>query len=331
MMISLEMYKESIKDYEMEQLIKERDRLFKEIKDFENNQIKEEDLMQHPSPIVIYQMNNEYLSIVSILINEKTDELKDQYWEKIELLDFNETKSHQEDVLVYLIKKNLKTERCWVHIVSLEDKFIVGTLLEEPSQDFGYHKGETIAFFCEKDENDEVIYICDMNPSKTLTSKDLEDGTLLKNAITAFNKDSNEENFFEILELLRDSYVWIPCNAIFDDSDYHKIAEMIEKNKDNLKDLVGTTLTNEKDIRMVPDILKNGDHYFFPVFTTCEDMGEYGRSFSKVEKHFLEAIILAKNNKINVEGIVINAFSEAFVLNREIFDFVENAKSRIIE
>ena len=89
-------------------------------------------------------------------------------------------------------------------------------------------------------------------------------------------------------------------------------------------------LSNQENIRMVPDILQNGDDFFFPAFISTEDMGEYGQHFSKVQKHFLEVIALARNNEKNVAGIVINAFTEPWVLDREIFDLVENMKSRLI-
>ena len=76
--------------------------------------------------------------------------------------------------------------------------------------------------------------------------------------------------------------------------------------------------------------MQNGDDFFFPAFISTEDMGEYGQHFSKVQKHFLEVIALARNNEKNVAGIVINAFTEPWVLDREIFDLVENIKSRLI-
>ena len=65
---------------------------------------------------------------------------------------------------------------------------------------------------------------------------------------------------------------------------------------------------------MIPDILQKGDEFFFPVFSSAEEMGEYGERFSKIEKHFLEVANLARNNEKNVKGIVINAFTESFVI-----------------
>lgn len=58
-------------------------------------------------------------------------------------------------------------------------------------------------------------------------------------------------------------------------------------------------------------------------------MVEYGNRFSKVQKHFLETLVLAKNNDKDLAGIVINAFSEPYVLDKELWDLVEEMKSRI--
>ena len=86
-------------------------------------------------------------------------------------------------------------------------------------------------------------------------------------------------------------------------------------------------LTNQDELRMVPDILQNGEDYFFPVFTTAKEMGEYGENFSKVERHFLEAANLARNNDKQVVGIVINAFSEPFVIPLDLFDLIADLPS----
>ena len=44
---------------------------------------------------------------------------------------------------------------------------------------------------------------------------------------------------------------------------------------------------------------------------------------------FIRLTLLATNNKKNVAGIVINAFTEPFVVERSLFDMVEKMKSRI--
>ena len=41
-------------------------------------------------------------------------------------------------------------------------------------------------------------------------------------------------------------------------------------------------------------------------------------------EHFPKAADLARNNEMSVKGIVINAFTEPFVVPREMFDVIEN-------
>ena len=89
----------------------------------------------------------------------------------------------------------------------------------------------------------------------------------------------------------------------------------------------GMTFKSTDDIRMIPDILQNGDEYFFPVFTSAAEMGEYGDNFSKIEKWFLEAIPLAFNNEKKVSGIVINAFTEPFVVPNDLLKIIQEQGS----
>lgn len=99
--------------------------------------------------------------------------------------------------------------------------------------------------------------------------------------------------------------------------------EMLKKHEEDIEGLAGEEFVTADQIRLVPDILINGEKYFFPVFTTEEDMGEYGENISKVQKHFLEVLPFARNNEKNVSGIVLNAFGEPFVLVRELLTLWE--------
>ncbi len=161
-------------------------------------------------------------------------------------------------------------------------------------------------------------------PDDDITPVLLKDGSFLKRATEICNRNRTKLNMIKLLRILRDSFVWIPCNAILSDADYAALETTVNEAKESggLDTLVGTTLSNQESIRMIPDILQNGEEFFFPVFTTAEEMGEYGKRFSKVEKHFLEAMILARNNEKKVKGIVINAFSEPFVIPVDLFDLI---------
>ena len=87
----------------------------------------------------------------------------------------------------------------------------------------------------------------------------------------------------------------------------------------------------EDETRLIPDILENNGNFFFPIFSTEEAMGEYGDNFSKIPQNILDAITLARNNNKNPVGIVLNAFSEPFILDKEIWGLVENMKSRLVK
>lgn len=278
------------------------------------------------------------------IMNDEEGGLAERYKEKLDVLkgydasdEVEETRQmgflddcrspeYPDDIMVYLVKDGLQPEGCWTRLTGIGDHFLVGDLLNEPNQDFGYHLGEMIGIFVQKNEDGSIICYSDMNPSKQLTAEDLEDGSMLKDAVTRFNAERTEGNFIEVMELLRDSYVWIPCNAILSERDQENIIRMLEEKGD---DFVGSEIQNADNVRLVPDILQNGEEFFFPIFSSVEEMGEYGNGFSKIQKHVLEAIVLARNNDRDLRGIVLNAFTDPFVLEADLFDLVEKMKSRI--
>ena len=78
MMVSPESYIDEIKDKSYKELLKERDELLEEIKDFEEakeleneNMIEIPEIIIDPSPEVVYQCNLEYLGELCKLISEK--------------------------------------------------------------------------------------------------------------------------------------------------------------------------------------------------------------------------------------------------------------------
>lgn len=248
----------------------------------------------------------------------------DEEVEKTREMAFLDDSRHEyyiDDVQVYLVKEGNNPEVCWVRICGLGDKYLMGILLSEPNQNFDYHEGEKIAFFAQEMDNHKIILISNMNPSAKITAEELEDGSLLEAAISRFSGERNESNFLDVLEILRDSFLWVPCNAVLSDEDQQRLLSVQE----------GDEFTPSDDIRLIPDTLQNEEAFFFPSFTSVEKMGEYGSHFSKVQKHMLEIISMARNNEKELAGIVINAFSEPFVLDKEVWDIVEKMKSRICD
>ncbi len=150
-----------------------------------------------------------------------------------------------------------------------------------------------------------------------------EDNPITK-AITAFKEDRTVENVLVILDILKDSTVWIPCHAVMAESDQEQLEKLMKDAGDDPEAVVGKTFEPKEEIRMVPDILENADGLFFPVFSSQEEMGEYGEHFSKVEKPFMEALVMARNNERDLVGIVVNAFTDPLGLPWNVLEIIEN-------
>ena len=152
-----------------------------------------------------------------------------------------------------------------------------------------------------------------------ITQETLKNGKVLRALVHQFLAEQNQQNLLAILKCLRDSYVWIPCNVNISEADTEQF----------LNAQVGDTVTSAEDIRFTPDILQNGDLFYFPVFSNCDQMGtDYVNHFSKIEKHFFEAMSLA-NARENVEGIVLDAFTQPFIVKKDLFDIIGKLPSSL--
>ena len=147
---------------------------------------------------------------------------------------------------------------------------------------------------------------------------------LLERAIAASENDRSEQMLMTILWYLKSSLLWVPCSAVLSEADQSQIEELLARHEGDFGSIEGEVFRSLDSIRLVPDILQNGEDYFFPAFTTAGEMGEYGDSFSKVQKHVMEIIDLARNNEKDVKGLVINAFTTPFVVPKELFPAIED-------
>lgn len=252
---------------------------------------------------------------------------------EMRFLDESRHPVYIDDVQVILAKEGLKPECCWARMTDVSERRLWAKLLNEPDQDFGIHEGEDFTFYVYKDEESgKITCHAQFSPFEKIDPAILEDGSLLKEAVRKFHEGDQTDGLFEILQILRDSYVWIPCNAALSEEDTKAFLDMIREAGDDLDSLKGRNLCNSEKIRMIPDILQREGQFYFPVFSTEEDMGEYGEGFSKIHRPFMEAIALARNNRDHeggLTGIVINPFTAPFVLPKELFEAVEKMVSRV--
>ena len=252
--------------------------------------------------------------------------------EKTRTLGFLDIWRHMyfpDDVQVYLVKKGLdRMEIGWIRITGLEGKIFLGTLLIEPEQDYGVHEGDSVAFHIETDEeNNRAVCVCDLTPVEPPKEEDYTEGKVLKEYLLNFNEKQDNESLLQLLVFLRDCLVWVPCTAILDKEDEEMLKKSVEGAKDNPDALIGKIFEPQHEIRFVPDVLQKGGQFFMPAFTTEEEMGEYGEKFSKRQTHMLEVIALARGNVKDVSGIVINAFTDEFLLPKELFETLETMPS----
>lgn len=127
--------------------------------------------------------------------------------------------------------------------------------------------------------------------------KVLKDGVVLRNMIDDFNQEKSTEKMVSILMCFRDSDVLIPH-------------------------LAGTNNI---------DLLTCDGHIYLPAFSNEEQMaGTYNDTFEAVSYDALAAIRLATEIP-DVEGILIDGFTNAFMVPRDLFDFVNKQPSHVDE
>ena len=78
-MIDPETFKESLRHESLTEIIKERDKIIREIRKYEKGKIPEEEFYRDPGPDVVYYCNLSYLSEICDLIQEKMYEEQEKY------------------------------------------------------------------------------------------------------------------------------------------------------------------------------------------------------------------------------------------------------------
>lgn len=241
--------------------------------------------------------------------------------------DFRE-QSFPDDVKVQLIKEGLKTEECWVRITGLGNHRLIGVLLNQPFQNYGVKKGDTINFSLREKEDKSLICVATFAPDQ-MKEEDLEDGTVLKKAIERFSKDRTEENFLFALRILRSSQVFFPASVMLSE----KARGILDALKKEGKDL--DSLEGEQEeifaagIKMVPEILESEGLRYLPVFSAPEEIGDRIPSQTVPRMPFLHAIEMATEEVEDIEGIVLNAFTDDFVIHKDLFDMITKMPSLV--
>lgn len=213
-----------------------------------------------------------------------------------------------DDIRVIFGKEGLQPEECYVRIDEQVEGYFVGSLVDDPVQDFGYMAGDKISFYIAKDQDGAISCLANLSPTLYISEDDLEDGSMLEAAVVKFLSDRKQESLVELLEILRDSYVWMPCR---------KLSEL-------------DVVTDFED-GFAPDIMLNGAEYFFPIFSSDKEMKELAQERSRQPLHVLKAIKMAKESTKPITGLVLNPFTNPFVIDMKLCEVIEKMKTRVVE
>lgn len=136
--------------------------------------------------------------------------------------------------------------------------------------------------------------------------------------IKDFNTEQDTDTLRLLIAVLMSVQVSVPMTVSMDNADVEKF----------LHAKVGDTVTTGGAIRMKPDMLRNGaGELFVPAFTLKEEVPEdYRRSFSWITMDFMNCVHKAYRNEY-CAGVVINGFSESFVVNKPLMKLMMDLKS----
>ena len=222
-----------------------------------------------------------------------------------------------DDVLVHLFREENQPEGCWVRIEALDEENhrFLGTLLNEPEQDFGCHAGDRIAFFTYEGEMNQRLLCADLDQEGAVPQASRDFKQSLEEAIQLFHEDSSQESILRVLRVLAYSTVLIPCDANFSDADMMSLWNLL---KTKGKDLEGETIESQDNIHLTPKILHRDGESYFPIFSSQEAMEDYGKTASVLEKPFMEVLSMVQHSPKKLAGIVVNPFTQSFLVPMEL-------------
>lgn len=165
--------------------------------------------------------------------------------------------------------------------------------------------------------------------SFVFTEENLANGEILEYMLSEFKKDPNKENLYKTLALIRSSKVWIPCKLSLSDRDQARIQNRVDYIVENMGAVAVPKFENKDGMKAIPEIIKNGGDCFYPIFTSEKLMSKYDTGYVKVQRPILEIIDLAKRSKVDLKGLVLNPYSDMFIITKELYPSLAQMESLI--
>lgn len=193
------------------------------------------------------------------------------------------------------------SERHRVRLTAAKEDCLEGRLLEQPEQNFGAGIGDTVEIYTE--ETDEDAYICISEYTDDITPENIDNGSLLNRALSVFQRTQNEYDLLTVLRLLKNSSLYVPCHEHTDETG---------------------------DNGFTPAVIKNNDEDFIPAFSS-EDMIEENEKIAAHLKIPFEVLSMAVQEGKDLYGIVVNPFTEPFIISRDILQDMNELSPMIPE
>ena len=242
-------------------------------------------------------------------------------------LDSLRSPQFPDDVKVILRRKDLNSEEVWVHITGLRSFSLVGTLLNQPYQDYGLNKGDSLVFHISEVTDNQIVCYKDLTDFHDLTQEDLEDGSRLKQYIHEYLENIKDKDAISALfAVLRSSDVIVPCDIQLTDQ-AKAIMDRLKKEGKSLDSLEGEDEEIfRKGMSFIPAILEHEKDSFMPVFSKEKEFGENLKDYARVNMSFLDAIDMAQKLGHEITGITVNPYTDNYLLGRWDFDTVRKTE-----
>lgn len=156
----------------------------------------------------------------------------------------------------------------------------------------------------------------------------MESKDRLKKAIAELKQHPSTERLDAVVEILKEDSVWIPCTAVTDAEDDEKVKKMIEEAGDDKDSLIGKEYVSDEGIRIIPKFIEGGGHLYLPIFSSTDEMIVDDET-SEVESTIFEAIILAENCDQQLRGIVVNPFTQAFIIDAQLIKVFDTGEGKV--
>lgn len=200
---------------------------------------------------------------------------------QLEFLDPFRNPVYPDQISVRFEGQGKKAEDHWVKITGLAESLFLGTLLEQPAENFLVNEKDTVIFYANGTPDN--FYMAAHMGEPLFSESELEDGTILKQAVSYFEKYMTDSMFRFVISVLCNARVFIPYAS-----------------------------------ENMPAVLEGDGQDFFSVFSSEEELDTEVDMHSVMKEPFMKIVAEANRNR-DIDGIVLNAFTEPFVIPRSMF------------